>query len=106
MERISIDDIKSKKSDGELANEIINDDNIDPLETKYYEKWVARKNNVWNDKTIKKFVTDKTKLLIDIKHNGLRDPLIVQKDNKLSDGGHRFSMLKAMGYKSVIVRRV
>jgi len=108
LERINIDDIKIKGSDAvsELANEIKDNDDINPFETKYYKKWVARKNNIWNDKTIKKFVADKTKLLIDIKNNGQRDPLIVQEDNKLSDGGHRLAMLKALGYKNVIVRRV
>ena len=108
LERISINDIKLKGSDAinELANEIKNNDDIDPFKTKYYDKWVARKKDSWNDKTIKKFVADKTKLLIDIKNNGQRDPLIVQEDNKLSDGGHRLAMLKALGYKSVIVRRV
>ena len=112
LDRVNIKDIKTR-GNGEmydavqdLVKDVVNQDKVDPLKTKYYEVWVNRKKDKCNPKLIKKFVTDKTNLLLDIKKNGPRDPLIVQEDLKLSDGGHRLSIMKGLGYKSVIVRKV
>ena len=115
LERINIDEVKTHKENstaemyiavGDLATLVRDNDDIDPFETEYYRAWVKRKQGRWSSKRIKTFVKSKFDLMVSIKSNGLLEPLIIQQDNKLSDGGHRLAILKALGYKSVLVRRI
>ena len=115
VERRKIEDVRIRVPEKEemyvavsdFAKQIAEDESIDPFDTDYYRKWVERKKGRWSDRMIKKFVRDKYNLMLDIKANGLRDPLILQgKEEKLSDGGHRLAILKALGHKSVIVRKI
>ncbi len=89
-----------------FAEQVIADDNIDPFTTQYYLKWAERKQGRWTTKTIRRFVDGKYKMMLDIKENGLKDPIIIDSENRICDGGHRLVALEALGYKSVIVRRV
>ena len=114
LERILIDDIiiRDKVDDTmylamrNLAKQVINNRNIDPFMTDYYNAWEQRKKGRWSIKQIRKFVQDKFNMMIDVMDNGIKDPLIIQSDGKLSDGGHRLEILRALNYKSVIVRRL
>ena len=115
IERVKIEDVRVRVPEneemyvavGELARQVAENENIDPFETDYYKKWVERKAGKWDSRLIRKFVQDKYNLMLDIKANGLRDPLVLQgKEEKLSDGGHRLAILKALGHKSVIVRKI
>ena len=112
--RISIQDIDTRESKDDsmyvamkgFAEQIIADDTIDPFTTDYYLKWAERKQGRWRTKTIRRFVKGKYDMMVDLKKNGLKDPLIIDQENKLCDGGHRLAALDALGYSSVIVRRV
>lgn len=115
VERIRIEDVRVRVPEneemyvavGEFARQIAANENTDPFETDYYKKWVERKEGRWSNRMIKKFVQDKYNLMLDIRENGLRDPLVLQgKEEKLSDGGHRLAIMKALGHKSVIVRKI
>ena len=115
VERMKIEDVRVREPEndemyiavGDLARQVAENENIDPFETDYYEKWVERKKEKWDDRLIRKFVQGKYNLMLDIKENGLRDPLVLQgKEENLSDGGHRLAILKALGHKSVIVRKI
>jgi len=77
----------------------------DPFETEFYRKWVGRKLGRWDEKTVKYFVKLKFDMMQDVIANGLTDPIIVHRNNKLADGGHRLAVLDILGYKSVIIRR-
>ena len=90
----------------DLANEVGDNDEIDPLSTEYSKQWHKRKKGRWKQGSIDKFVTDKTSLLIDVKRNGLKEPLLVHDNLRLCDGGHRLSILKKLGYKNIIVRKI
>jgi len=114
LKRVSIDTIKRQKSEKnrmynavrELSDEVAENKDISVFDTEYYKRWVERKSGKWHPKLIKKFVSNKFELLKSIKENGQIDPLIVQEDMKLSDGGHRLAILESLGNKSVIVRVV
>jgi SAM-dependent methyltransferase len=114
LERVPIDDIFIKKETNDamylgmkdLAKQIITNRNIDPFATDYYDVWVQRKKGRWSMRQIRKFVQDKFNLMLDVMDNGIKDPLIIQSDGGLSDGGHRLVILRALDYKSVIVRRL
>jgi hypothetical protein len=79
----------------------------DLLSTTYYREWAKRKAGQWSERTLRRFVQMKADVMRSVMLDGLRDPLIVQQDTmKLSDGGHRLAMLRALGHTSVIVRPV
>jgi len=112
LERIKIDSIKRTKQDEpmytgmyELAK-MARNGNSYVQDSDYYKMWVNRKEGRWDAATLDKFVCDKYKTMIEIRDSGLKEPLVVRKGNKLCDGGHRASMMKALGYETVIVRRV
>jgi len=90
----------------DLAERIADSGEFDLHETDYYKRWEERKGR-WSIKTLRRFVGMKFDVMKSVRDDGLRDPIIVQRDGlKLSDGGHRLVMLRALGYKSVIVREV
>ena len=90
----------------DLAKNVVENPGIDPFETDYYKRWCERKKGRWSNRTIRKFVKGKYDLMVDIIENGPKDPVIVDNRGRLCDGGHRLVLLKALGYKSVIVREV
>lgn len=114
LERIPIDDIHIRESEDDsmylamkdLALIVSGDKHVNRFETEYYKKWVERKKGRWKQKTIDNFVSNKFELMMSIKENGQKEPLIINSDGKLSDGGHRLVILKALGYKSAVVRRI
>jgi GT2 family glycosyltransferase len=89
-----------------LAEGIAKNDRIDIEKTDYYKRWVKRKEKSWSAKKIRRFVQGKVDLMYDVKHNGLKEPIITTLNGQICDGGHRLAILRAMDYKSVIVRAV
>ena len=89
-----------------FAEQIIATDNLDPYQTSYYSQWVTRKQGRWPVRTIRGFVKGKYDMMLDLKENGQKDPIIIDQENRLCDGGHRLVALDALGYKTAIVRRV
>ena len=75
-------------------------------EQKILGEEVQKAEGKWTDEQIIEFVEGKIDLMNSVKTHGLRDPLIVQEDDKLSDGGNRVTIMKELGYEKVIVRRV
>jgi hypothetical protein len=88
----------------DLAKKVAEFDNIDVTSTDYYSAWVDRKKGSWSDEQILKFCADKLEMMYDIKYYGLNDPLLVQASGKVTDGGHRFCILQALGYTSALCR--
>lgn len=80
--------------------------NIDITTTEMYSDWKKRKPR-WSESTLRHFVQGKYNLVQGIIEQGLKEPILVQKDSlKLSDGGHRLVILKTLGYQSAIVREL
>lgn len=48
----------------------------------------------------------KAKMYEDVKKNGIKNPIIVNKHYRVLDGNHRYNILKYLGYKEAIVRRI
>lgn len=111
LERWPIDQIKEATNGemydavAELAREIDKNPKLDIYKTKYCRQWLERKHGIWSDRAIRHFVKEKYKTLLSIKEIGMIDPAIIQPNGKLCDGGHRIAMMKALGYKSAIVRK-
>lgn len=110
LKRIDVNSIKAlKQKDAmyvamyDLAAKAKNNE-LSVYETDYYKQWLARKKGRWSKKFIDRFVLKKFNIMCDVRDNGLKDPLVVRGGNKLCDGGHRLSIIKALDYKTVIVR--
>jgi hypothetical protein len=90
-----------------LAQLIATGQPFDAMTTDYAQQWRKRKAGAWSDRVLRRFVNLKCGVMESVRDVGQIDPFIVQRETmKLSDGGHRLCMLKAMGYKSAIVRPV
>ncbi len=78
-------------------------DNVDVKRTELYHFLKSRQKN----KTAEyhaDFLQKKKELARDIRDNGLKKPIITDESDYLIDGGHRFFIMKALGYKSIITR--
>jgi hypothetical protein len=115
LRRVPIEDIdlrgdrvdSSRRRMEELAGMIASGDDFDLFSTSFYERWAAEKEGKWNEKTLRRFVRLKFDMMRSVMEDGLLDPILVERDSlALCDGGHRLTMIKALGYKSVIVREI
>jgi len=95
-----------KLSREELIDKVINDQGVDLRKTDYYETWVQRMSYKWSEQETYDFVKRKSDLFFDIARIGVKDPILLDMDNKIVDGGHRVACLKALGHESVITRRM
>ena len=91
----------------DLAEQVASGQEFDLWSTDYYQAWKNRKGGDWSERAIRTFVQMKADMMIDLKTTGLKDPVVVRREEdklKLSDGGHRLALLRAMGHSSVIIR--
>ena len=93
------------KAKRKLADKLAMNDDVNMEETDYFAEWVARKPD-WGQDRIREFVQDKMDLMLDVKHDGLKEPIVVKMYGQICDGGHRLAMLRALGHQDVIVRLV
>lgn len=103
IERVSMD---SLNANNEFRNDYFKelDQGVDPLKTCYYE-FTKERRVTWPERTIIKYILDKAILYEDIKKNGLLHPIIVNSDNNVIDGNHRYGIMKHLGYKSIFIRK-
>jgi len=78
----------------------------DPFRTRYYRVLKQYRKKKWSPDKIKRYMIAKAEMYEDIKKNGLRDPIVVNSKNRIVDGNHRYNMLKHLGHKSILIRRV
>jgi hypothetical protein len=110
LERIALKDIDTSRAVSpiypamkDLAKRARDNDN--PFTTIYYEQVLQSHEGKWAKRVIEKYVLKKFNMMIDVKENGIKDPLIINRAGVLLDGGHRFAILDALGYESLIARR-
>jgi len=105
LERISVDELNNGNhlQDG-FYEEL--DQGKAPLETDYFKRLLRYRKCKWKESKTEQYTIGRVELYNSIKNNGLLSPLIVGNENRIYDGNHRGNMVKHLGYKSVIVRRV
>ena len=81
------------------------DNGIDPLLTRYYKDLKKYRNGRWSDDKLSRFIIEKAVLFKDIKENGLKQSIIVDSNNNILDGIHRYNIMKYLGHKSILVRK-
>ena len=78
---------------------------IHPLETSFYKSLRQRSRRA-TDEQLQQWMLDKVATYEDIKKNGIKEPIIVNKDNSVLDGNYRLKMLEFWGDETTIIRRV
>ena len=81
------------------------DKGTDYRKTRYY-KILKPYRKRWSEKQLNSWVEDRIKVYKDLKENGLKKPLLVDSQNLILDGNHRYSMTVSLGHDSVFIRRV
>lgn len=74
-------------------------------QTKYYRILKGYRKH-WSQEVLDNFVVDKIALFYSVKEKLLVKPIIVGDNNRVLDGNHRFSMMKYLGFKTILVRRI
>lgn len=72
-------------------------------DTKFYQYWrerLPKKSSEWTVKLLKY----KAELALDIKENGIKEPIYFNKEGKLLDGIHRLCIAKLLGYEHILSR--
>lgn len=74
-------------------------------ETRYYRIIEKYRRNKWSKERLKGWFEDRVRLYSDVKENGLKRPLYIDKDMKILDGNHRSSIEEHLGHKNPFVRK-
>jgi hypothetical protein len=81
------------------------DEGVPPLKTRYF-KMFCKRHKTTPRKRLEWRMHQKVKLYEDVKKNGIKNPIIVNHHYRVLDGNHRYNILKYLGYKKVIVRKI
>jgi len=104
LKRVDINLLKSHNvSQDTFWGEI--DKGVDFKETAYYKN-ARRYRRRWSEDHLNDWFAERIAIYLDLKKNGLKRPIYLNSENMILDGNHRYSGLKHLGYKSVIVRYV
>lgn len=74
-------------------------------DTKYYYV-LKRYRKKWSEEQLHRFIEKKIAIYESIKKDGLKTAIIVDKNNEILDGNHRYAMMRNLGFKYIYIRRV
>lgn len=72
----------------------------DPEQTTYWKTWHEKKGDDSTRNRIQNF----HELYTDIKNNGLKEPVVVERTGQKVDGSHRCAVMKHLGHKTIPAR--
>lgn len=81
------------------------DQGIDYKQTRYY-KIIKHYRKKWEPEKLDKWFNERMAVYKDLKENGLKKPILIDKNNKILDGNHRYSMMRHLGNETILVRKV
>ena len=104
LKRLPVDSLhKGNHVQGRYYEELEN--GVMPLSTRYFSI-MKRKKKKLPYEDIVDWMYKKVDTYYDIKKNGIKEPILINKHNKILDGNHRKEILEYLGYKTVLVREV
>jgi len=113
LERVPIEPLYKKittlRRVGNVVNftkKIAQNDTVENLKDTDYYKVVESMHTRRPKSYIDDLVISRVKMLYDVKKNGIKHPIFINDDNRMVDGKHRMLFLKALGYKSIIARKI
>jgi SAM-dependent methyltransferase len=74
-------------------------------QTKYYRIIEKYRRGKWSPEKLEGWFCDRVKLYEEVKERGLARPIYANKDGLILDGNHRYSILKHLGAKDILIRR-
>lgn len=74
------------------------------LRTRYF-RILKKYRSKWSESYLNRWVEKKINLYESVKDIGIKKALIVDDQNRVLDGNHRYSMLRNLGHQEVFVRR-
>lgn len=89
-----------------LAERIANNERIEISDIEYYSRLLEKKNGDWSENKTKEFIAEKIEVMRSVMKDGLHEPIYVHLNNKVIDGGHRAVMLRTLGCKTILVRKI
>ena len=72
--------------------------------TRYY-KILKPYRKRWSEEKLNNWMLERMKVYDSVKNDGVKIAILIDSEDKILDGNHRYSMLKHLGNKTVIVRR-
>lgn len=78
---------------------------IDYPKTKYY-KILTKYRAKWGIEKLNRWIEERIKVYESIKKDGMKTPIIIDKNNRILDGNHRYAMMRTLGYKNIFTRKV
>jgi len=84
------------------------DKNVPIQKTDYYRRMKSYrlKEHNWNKIQLDKYMRSRVTLFDSIKKNGMIHPITINSTLRVIDGNHRCEIMKYLGHKSILVRRV
>jgi SAM-dependent methyltransferase len=95
--------LKGNHVQGQYYKEI--DNGVMPLSTRYFRIIRRSKRNLPYEDIVD-CMYKKVAMYKDVKENGIKEPILVNKHYKILDGNHRKEILEYLGYKTTLVRKV
>jgi len=84
-------------------------DNLVAVDKLKYLFWLRKNSGSkrrWSDRSLMRYVRKKVKLYHHVKSNLLMKPITINSDSKILDGNHRYEVMKYLGYKTILSRKV
>lgn len=72
--------------------------------TRYY-RILKHYRKDWGIEKLDKWVEERIRIYEDLKKYGLKKAILVDQGVRILDGNHRYSGMKSLGYKSILIRR-
>ena len=86
------------------------DEGVHPLKTNYYKRLkhyrdrTTSNQQIWSKEKLIEYMYERVALYEDVKENGMKEPIIVdKKNNRIEDGNHRHDILRHLGHKEIEV---
>ncbi len=81
------------------------DSGKDYWETKYY-KILKKYRAKWGEEKLNGWIAERLQVYEDIKRDGMKVPIIIDKNDRILDGNHRYAMTRNLGLNKIFTRKV
>jgi hypothetical protein len=108
IDRVDVSSLEKINRGGESVffEEIDNSVPVDKLEYLSWLKENSRSKKGWSDRSFIKYLKSKVGLYRDVKSNLLMTPIVINSDNKVLDGNHRYEIMNHLGHNTILARKV
>ena len=103
LERVKFEGLTNRNDQKGFYEEL--DNGVSAMNTVYAKYMMRYRKEQWSDEETKEYIIGKEYLYQNIKRNGILEPMILNRKNKVVDGSHRYIIAEHLGETSGIFRR-